>query len=219
MKKYMYIVLVMVLAAILFTTFSNRATQDTALAEENIASGIYEVANDVYHDTEIGMSMARSYLNDTMTVKITKDEVLYTIGFSGTDYMENYRIKVNDLEVPVEIVDEDTEAGTITLQVATTSLDDQLKACIYVGPMERDVEFGIIPNLATMSLVEAIEEEAVVEETAEEETMEDVQDNETVYAKEDSKTEEKGIGKGILFAGAAILVVIIAGTIVIKRKK
>ena len=191
----------------------------TALAEENIASGVYEVANDVYHDTEIGMSMARSYLNDTMTVKITKDEVLYTIGFSGTDYMENYRIKVNDLEVPVEIVDEDTEAGTITLQVATTSLDDQLKACIYVGPMERDVEFGIIPNLATMSLVEAIEEEAVVEETAEEETMEDVQDNETVYAKEDSKTEEKGIGKGILFAGAAILVVIIAGTIVIKRKK
>lgn len=191
----------------------------TALAEENIASGIYEVANDVYHDTEIGMSMVRSYLNDTMTVKITKDEVLYTIGFSGTDYMENYRIKVNDLEVPVEIVDEDTEAGTITLQVATTSLDDQLKACIYVGPMERDVEFGIIPNLATMSLVEAIEEEAVVEETAEEETMEDVQDNETVYAKEDSKTEEKGIGKGILFAGAAILVVIIAGTIVIKRKK
>ena len=181
----------------------------TALAEENIASGIYEVANDVYHDTEIGMSMARSYLNDTMTVKITKDEVLYTIGFSGTDYMENYRIKVNDLEVPVEIVDEDTEAGTITLQVATTSLDDQLKACIYVGPMERDVEFGIIPNLATMSLVEAIEEE----------TMEDLQDNETVYAKEDSKTEEKGIGKGILFAGAAILVVIIAGTIVIKRKK
>ena len=191
----------------------------TALAEENIASGIYEVANDVYHDTEIGMSMARSYLNDTMTVKITKDEVLYTIGFSGTDYMENYRIKVNDLEVPVEIVDEDTEAGTITLQVATTSLDDQLKACIYVGPMERDVEFGIIPNLATMSLVEAIEEEAVVEETAEEETMEDVQDNETVYAKEDSKTEEKGIGKGILFDGSAILVVIIAGTIVIKRKK
>ena len=191
----------------------------TALAEENIASGIYEVENDVYHDTEIGMSMARSYLNDTMTVKITKDEVLYTIGFSGTDYMENYRIKVNDLEVPVEIVDEDTEAGTITLQVATTSLDDQLKACIYVGPMERDVEFGIIPNLATMSLVEAIEEEAVVEETAEEETMEDVQDNETVYAKEDSKTEEKGIGKGILFAGAAILVVIIEGTIVIKRKK
>ena len=40
----------------------------TALAEENIASGIYEVANYVYNDTEIRMSMARSYLNDTMTV-------------------------------------------------------------------------------------------------------------------------------------------------------
>ena len=69
----------------------------TALAEENIASG--------------------SYLNDTMTVKITKDEVLYTIGFSGTDYMENYRVKVNDVEVPVERVDGD---GIVTLKVSAT---------------------------------------------------------------------------------------------------
>ena len=40
----------------------------TVFAEEKIASGIYEVSNEVYHDTEIGMSMARSYLKDTMTL-------------------------------------------------------------------------------------------------------------------------------------------------------
>ena len=147
----------------------------TALAEENIASGIYEVANDVYHDTEIGMSMARSYLNDTMTVKITKDEVLYTIGFSGTDYMENYRVKVNDVEVPVERVDGD---GIVTLKVSATSLSDELKACIYVGPMGRDVEFGIIPKLETMSLIESIEEEST-EETTENSAIEEIQDNES----------------------------------------
>ncbi|MBS5124042.1 MAG: NEAT domain-containing protein [Clostridium sp.] len=191
----------------------------TALAEENMASGIYEVANDVYHDTEIGMSMARSYLNDTMTVKITKDEVLYTIGFSGTDYMENYRIKVNDLEVPVEIVDEDTEAGTITLQVATTSLDDQLKACIYVGPMERDVEFGIIPKLETMSLIESIEEEST-EETTENSAIEEIQDNEIMPISENNNTEENNsISKVILFGGVAILVIGIVCTIMLKRKK
>ena len=89
----------------------------TVFAEEKIASGIYEVSNEVYHDTEIGMSMARSYLKDTMTMKITKNEVLYTIGFTGTDYMENYRVKVNDVEVPVERVDGD---GIVTLKVSAT---------------------------------------------------------------------------------------------------
>lgn len=188
----------------------------TALAEENIASGIYEVANDVYHDTEIGMSMARSYLNDTMTVKITKDEVLYTIGFSGTDYMENYRVKVNDVEVPVERVDGD---GIVTLKVSATSLSDELKACIYVGPMGRDVEFGIIPKLETMSLIESIEEEST-EETTENTAIEEIQDNEIMPISENNNTEENNsISKVILFGGVAILVIGIVCTIMLKRKK
>lgn len=188
----------------------------TALAEENIASGIYEVANDVYHDTEIGMSMARSYLNDTMTVKITKDEVLYTIGFSGTDYMENYRVKVNDVEVPVERVDGD---GIVTLKVSATSLSDELKACIYVGPMGRDVEFGIIPKLETMSLIESIEEEST-EETTENSAIEEIQDNEIMPISENNNTEENNsISKVILFGGVAILVIGIVCTIMLKKKK
>ena len=188
----------------------------TALAEENIASGIYEVANDVYHDTEIGMSMARSYLNDTMTVKITKDEVLYSIGFSGTDYMENYRVKVNDVEVPVERVDGD---GIVTLKVSATSLSDELKACIYVGPMGRDVEFGIIPKLETMSLIESIEEEST-EETTENSAIEEIQDNEIMPISENNNTEENNsISKVILFGGVAILVIGIVCTIMLKRKK
>ena len=188
----------------------------TALAEENIASGIYEVANDVYHDTEIGMSMARSYLNDTMTVKITKDEVLYTIGFSGTDYMENDRVKVNDVEVPGERVDGD---GIVTLKVSATSLSDELKACIYVGPMGRDVEFGIIPKLETMSLIESIEEEST-EETTENSAIEEIQDNEIMPISENNNTEENNsISKVILFGGVAILVIGIVCTIMLKRKK
>ena len=188
----------------------------TALAEENIASGIYEVANDVYHDTEIGMSMARSYLNDTMTVKITKNEVLYTIGFTGTDYMENYRVKVNDVEVPVERVDGD---GIVTLKVSATSLSDELKACIYVGPMGRDVEFGIIPKLETMSLIESIEEEST-EETTENSAIEEIQDNEIMPISENNNTEENNsISKVILFGGVAILVIGIVCTIMLKRKK
>ena len=188
----------------------------TVFAEEKIASGIYEVSNDVYHDTEIGMSMARSYLKDTMTMKITKNEVLYTIGFTGTDYMENYRVKVNDVEVPVERVDGD---GIVTLKVSATSLSDELKACIYVGPMGRDVEFGIIPKLETMSLIESIEEEST-EETTENSAIEEIQDNEIMPISENNNTEENNsISKVILFGGVAILVICIVCTIMLKRKK
>lgn len=188
----------------------------TVFAEEKIASGIYEVSNEVYHDTEIGMSMARSYLKDTMTMKITKNEVLYTIGFTGTDYMENYRVKVNDVEVPVERVDGD---GIVTLKVSATSLSDELKACIYVGPMGRDVEFGIIPKLETMSLIESIEEEST-EETIENTAIEEIQDNEIMPISENNNTEENNsISKVILFGGVAILVIGIVCTIMLKRKK
>ena len=188
----------------------------TVFAEEKIASGIYEVSNEVYHDTEIGMSMARSYLKDTMTMKITKNEVLYTIGFTGTDYMENYRVKVNDVEVPVERVDGD---GIVTLKVSATSLSDELKACIYVGPMGRDVEFGIIPKLETMSLIESIEEEST-EETTENTAIEEIQDNEIMPISEYNNTEENNsISKVILFGGVAILVIGIVCTIMLKRKK
>ena len=188
----------------------------TVFAEEKIASGIYEVSNEVYHDTEIGMSMARSYLKDTMTMKITKNEVLYTIGFTGTDYMENYRVKVNDVEVPVERVDGD---GIVTLKVSATSLSDELKACIYVGPMGRDVEFGIIPKLETMSLIESIEEEST-EETTENSAIEEIRDNEIMPISENNNTEENNsISKVILFGGVAILVICIVCTIMLKRKK
>ena len=188
----------------------------TVFAEEKIASGIYEVSNEVYHDTEIGMSMARSYLKDTMTMKITKNEDLYTIGFTGTDYMENYRVKVNDVEVPVERVDGD---GIVTLKVSATSLSDELKACIYVGPMGRDVEFGIIPKLETMSLIESIEEEST-EETTENSAIEEIQDNEIMPISENNNTEENNsIIKVILFGGVAILVIGIVCTIMLKRKK
>lgn len=188
----------------------------TVFAEEKIASGIYEVSNEVYHDNEIGMSMARSYLKDTMTMKITKNEVLYTIGFTGTDYMENYRVKVNDVEVPVERVDGD---GIVTLKVSATSLSDELKACIYVGPMGIDVEFGIIPKLETMSLIESIEEEST-EETTENSAIEEIQDNEIMPISENNNTEENNsISKVILFGGVAILVICIVCTIMLKRKK
>ena len=63
-----------IFAVILTFSFSN-----VVYGSEEIESGIYEVKNSVYHESDVGMSMARSYLDETMQVKITKSEVVFSI--------------------------------------------------------------------------------------------------------------------------------------------
>lgn len=41
-------------------------TKNIYATENEITSGIYQVENDVYHESEIGMSMSRTYLLPTM---------------------------------------------------------------------------------------------------------------------------------------------------------
>ena len=93
-------------------------TKNIYATENEITSGIYQVENDVYHESEIGMSMSRTYLLPTMNVEVTRDHIIYTVGFAGSEFMENYRMKVNGQEAPVEMVEENSEDGTVKLKVA-----------------------------------------------------------------------------------------------------
>lgn len=186
--------------------------------ENNIASGIYEVENDVYHESETGMAMSRTYLLPSMSVEVTKDHIIYTIGFSGSDYMENYRIKVNGGEVPVELVEENNEDGTVKLKVEVDKVDADMDALIYVGPMERDVEFKVIPKMETLTLIEAIEE--VEEMPAEDEV---VNENEEVEIEESlavaADKEENNNNVALIIAGVVVIVAIGALVIVKAKKK
>ena len=202
-----------IFAVILTFSFSN-----VVYGSEEVESGIYEVKNSVYHESDVGMSMARSYLDETMQVKITKSEVVFSIGFSGTAYMNNYRIVIDGAEVPVEIVEENSEAGTIKLQVKTSSKDVDMKAKIYVDPMGRDVEFSVIPDYENMTLIEAIEEEPTVEETSNsEETDNNVEDEAVVAEEDNSEVAEKSNNTLTVVVIAAIAVIAI-GAVVLKVK-
>lgn len=53
------------------------------------------------------------------------------------------------------------DENSVIVKVETDGVDADMAAVIYVGPMERDVEFDVIPKLETMTLIEAIEEPAV----------------------------------------------------------
>ena len=208
----------MLIAVMALGIFLTLGTKNTYATESNIVSGIYEVENDVYHESETGMAMSRSYLLSSMTVEVTKDHIIYTIGFSGSDYMENYRMKVNGGEVPVELVEENNEDGTVKLKVEVDKVDADMDALIYVGPMERDVEFKVIPKMETLTLIEAIEE--VEEMPAEDEVVnenEEVQIEESLAVAADK--EENNNNVALIIAGVVVIVAIGALVIVKAKKK
>ena len=194
------------LAVTILFSLGNRVV----LADE-IESGIYSLENDVYHESEIGMSMSRSYLEPTMEVEVRSSGITYTIGFLGSEYMENYRMKLNDEEVPVEIITEGVEEGTVKLKVEVDKLDADMEALIYVGPMERDVEFSVIPKLETLTLIEAIEEEPEVIEESEDESKENTT--------EEVELEEEKSYMPLVIGGVVVIVALGVGFTIFKSKR
>lgn len=193
----------------------NIGTKNIYATENEITSGIYQVENDVYHESEIGMSMSRTYLLPTMNVEVTREHIIYTVGFAGSEFMENYRMKVNGQEAPVEMVEENSEDGTVKLKVAVDKVDADMDAMIYVGPMERDVEFKVIPKMETLTLLEAIEEKEDLKEEANVEIEEETLKEENLIVK-----QEKKDNKGIYAIAGVSAIVVIGGVIaVVKSKK
>lgn len=121
-------------------------------------SGIYELENEVYHESEMGMAASRTYLDPTMKVEVRKNSVTYYVSFVASEYMENYRMKLNGEEVPVEVTEDEEH---VVVKLEADQVDAHMSAVIYVSPMGRDVEFDVIPKLETMVLVEEIEESTV----------------------------------------------------------
>ena len=187
-------------------------TKNIYATENEITSGIYQVENDVYHESEIGMSMSRTYLLPTMNVEVTRDHIIYTVGFAGSEFMENYRMKVNGQEAPVEMVEENSEDGTVKLKVAVDKVDADMDALIYVGPMERDVEFKVIPKMETLTLVEAIEE---VEEIPAEDEEVSVEEETLAVVGED----EKNNNNITLIIAGVVAIVAIGAIVIVKAKK
>ena len=178
----------------------------SALELSEVESGIYEVQNDVNHESEIGMSMARSYLDPTMKLEIKGGKVYYTIKFSGANYMKDHKISINGENVNLDIINEDNENHTIELGFETDTIEPDMKASMYVDAMGRDVEFGIITKTDTLNLIEKIEEPK--EEVVEEEV------DSTVEAVTDTNNNNT-----ILYVGIGVVVVLVAAFFIMKAKK
>ena len=208
----------------LITMFSLIMSVQTIVASaaqlSELESGIYEIKNDVYHEQEIGMNMARTYLDENMILEKSEGKWYYTIKFSGTDYMNNHRICLNSKEVDAEVVSEDESKHTIELKFETDSVTPNLSTKIYVDAMERDVEFDVIPKEDTLNLVEAIEEpvEKVEAESTSQEDEKTSEETKNEEVKENS-TKEKTSNKTIFIGIGAVIVIAIIALVLKKSKK
>ena len=208
----------------LITMFSLIMSVQTIVASaaqlSELESGIYEIKNDVYHEQEIGMNMARTYLDENMILEKSEGKWYYTIKFSGTDYMNNHRICLNGKEVKAEVVSEDESKHTIELKFETDSVTPNLSTKIYVDAMERDVEFDVIPKEDTLNLVEAIEEpvEKVEAESTSQENEKTSEETKNEEVKENS-TKEKTSNKTIFIGIGAVIVIAIIALVLKKSKK
>ena len=208
----------------LITMFSLIMSVQTIVASaaqlSELESGIYEIKNDVYHEQEIGMNMARTYLDENMILEKSEGKWYYTIKFSGTDYMNNHRICLNGKEVDAEVVSEDESKHTIELKFETDSVTPNLSTKIYVDAMERDVEFDVIPKEDTLNLVEAIEEpvEKVEAESTSQEDEKTSEETKNEEVKENS-TKEKTSNKTIFIGIGSVIVIAIIALVVRKIKK
>ena len=208
----------------LITMFSLIMSVQTIVASaaqlSELESGIYEIKNDVYHEQELGMNMARTYLDENMILEKSEGKWYYTIKFSGTDYMNNHRICLNGKEVDAEVVSEDESKHTIELKFETDSVTPNLSTKIYVDAMERDVEFDVIPKEDTLNLVEAIEE-PVEKVEAESTSQEDEKTSEETKNKEvkENSTKEKTSNKTIFIGIGAVIVIAIIALVLKKSKK
>ena len=149
--------------------------------------GLYNVKNDVYHEQELGMNMARTYLNQTMRVDAkTNGTYYYTVEFSGTEYMNKHRILVNGSQVSTT-KKSNSSNGTIKLTFKVKSLSSKIKARIYVDAMGRDVEFQIIPDFSTAKCVQKYSKK---ETTKTDKTDKTNKSDKKENTKSDSKKEE-----------------------------
>ena len=181
MKYIKSILSTMLVSALIITSGINA----NALNLSDVESGIYNVQNDVSHESEIGMSMSRTYLDPNMKIKVKDGKAYYTIKFKGANYMKDHKIFVNGSSVNYDVVSRDSVNHTLELGFSANSIEPNIKASMYVEAMGRDVEFGIITKTSTLSLIEKIEESK--KEEVKTEVKEEVVDNTT---KEEVSTNE-----------------------------
>lgn len=101
---------------------------------------LYSIKNNVTHESETGVAMARKYLESTSYVEEVNGKYYVTLTFTGKEFIQNHVIYVNGKKVNATI----TNSGdAVKVRFEVSKLSDSIKVKTYVVPMSREVEFGV----------------------------------------------------------------------------
>ena len=139
---------------------SNIKASKKSLAKKSYKE--YTIKNEIISDSAIGKKMARKYVNETALIEEIDGVKYLTLRFSGTDLMNNIKIKVNHKDVEMELVDEDSEKNIVAYRFKIDNINDDIKVYAHIVPMNMDIDFGVKLLEDTLELVSEYDPEDVV---------------------------------------------------------
>ena len=138
----------------------NEKTSKKNAAKESYKE--YTIKNEIISDSSVGRKMARKYLNETALIEEVDGVKYVTLRFSGMDLMNNIKIKVNNEDVEMELVDEDTTNNIKAYRFKIDNINDDIKVYAHIIPMNMDIDFGVKLLEDTLELVTEYTPEDVV---------------------------------------------------------
>ena len=117
---------------------SNNGGSNSGVTEEQGAK-VYTGKNNVTHDSETGLSMARKALEETLKVEDVNGKKYVTLTFTpmGSKMMNNHTVYVNGAKVEAT---KSVNGEIVSLRFAVGSLEDSIKVSAYVTMMGSNVE-------------------------------------------------------------------------------
>ena len=130
---------------------SNNGSSNNGTTEEQ-GTKVYTGKNNVTHDSETGLSMARKALEETLKVEDVNGKKYVTLTFTpmGSTMMNNHTVYVNGAKVEAT---KSVNGEIVSLRFAVGSLEDSIKVSAYVTMMGSNVEFGVDILEDTLTLV------------------------------------------------------------------
>lgn len=119
---------------------------------EEQGTKVYTGKNNVTHESETGLSMARKALEETLKVEEVNGNKYVTLTFTsmGSTMMSNHTVYVNGAKVDAT---KSVDGDIVSLRFAIGSLEDSIKVSAYVTMMGRNVDFGVDILEDTLTLV------------------------------------------------------------------
>ncbi|MCG8482100.1 MAG: NEAT domain-containing protein [Clostridia bacterium] len=142
-------------------------TTSYSFASEELENGTYTIQNQTHHENPVGVAMSSKYLERNTLIEKTDEGTFVTLEFNNTNYMGEFSVKVNGEEVSHEIVYHNEETNHKKIKFIMNDIDAELKIGMYVGPMDRDVAFGVSFDQETLKSPNEEESEGSKEQPAE----------------------------------------------------